>query len=141
MDTDGLGWFARLRERLNTGLGKLAALTAALLILGGSVVFFVTRKGGSQQHVNRIVAGGKTVTFLCGACGESGQTHIAWGEPFPVPCPKCGKRQAVSAFKCFGCKQTIAARSDPLWNCPRCNHLYDNRLKIEGEIPERVEKK
>ena len=118
-----------LREWMNTGAGKWLTIVLCLLLIGGAVAFWVLRPSKQEGAARAIMANGLDATILCKACGHTGQQRVAWDTKFPVPCPKCGKVEAVVGFRCAGCRRIIERRPELVYRCPHadCRYLYDKR--------------
>jgi len=129
MDEESLAH--RVREILNTGGARIVLGLVAL----GVIVFAVVRFVGSDELEGRrraIRERGRRVYYVCKACEATGEARVGYDEPFPIVCPKCGRREAVMGFKCVGCGRIIEKRSEPVYRCPHCGKVYDNRA---GRVP------
>ncbi len=124
----GENLLSRLREWMNTGLGRWTAITAAVVVLGVAALVFLRDSTGVRADAIR--AKGRDVLFYCRACQATGQVHIAWDEKFPLECPQCHERQAVPGFRCGKCRRIIEVKSDLVYRCPYpdCRFLYDKRI-------------
>ena len=78
--------------------------------------------------------------YICTKCGASDKVRFTFGRgermevssKFPIDCPKCGaSKAAVHAVVCIGCGKPFPASSAPVFSCPHCKKVYDNRLQPE----------
>jgi len=117
----------RIRNWINTGVGRWVAIGLAAVVIVVAVVALVFG-GGSGARVQEIRGRGRRVLYICKACGATGETRIAYETKFPIGCPTCGKNVAALAFKCVKCGKIIESVQAPYFRCPHCRHIYDNRL-------------
>ncbi len=117
--------FSRLREWMSTAAGRWAAIALVLLAVGGAAAMFFSGSGGEADDIR---SGGRRYLYYCRQCQATGEIRLAWDAKFPVNCPKCGKREAVIGFRCSKCGRIIEDRRDPVFECPHCHQVYDNRL-------------
>jgi len=61
--------------------------------------------------------------------------RIGYDDKFPVKCPQCDEAAAVGALKCTKCGRIIEARDEPVYRCPHCGFVYDNRLSGRAPPP------
>ncbi len=121
----------RARSALNTRAARVIVMILAL----GATVFAVThfiRTDELERRRRAIRNRGRKVLYVCKACKATGTTRVAYDEPFPIRCPKCGRKEAVMGFTCVGCGRIIEKRSEPVYRCPHCGTVYDNRA---GQAP------
>jgi Zn finger protein HypA/HybF involved in hydrogenase expression len=130
-DSDGA--IARFREWINVGAGRWIALLASLGLVTFAVLYFALRDETSDRR-DDILGQGRKVLFYCRNCKETGTLEgVPFNAEFPLPCPKCGQKEAVVAFKCVRCGRIIEKKSEPVYRCPHCNFVYDNRITGGGE--------
>ena len=125
---DDEGRLQRVRRFINTGPGRVAVIVLVVAAVAIAIGRAVGGKTATQRQAAAIRARGLNVLYYCRACKKTGKTHKAFSEPFPIVCPHCGRREAVAAFVCAGCKRVIEAKDAPLFRCPHCQHTYDQRL-------------
>jgi len=128
-------WFFRARGWLNGPGGRWVAVGVVVAALATAAFVFLRDTTG--READEIRSRGRAVLYYCTACGAAGQTRIGYEEDFPVVCPKCGKRQAVMAFRCVKCGRIIQKRNEVVYRCPHpdCRFLYDNRVGPRGPVP------
>jgi len=127
------GAMFRVREFLNSALGRVVVIGALVLILAGGA--FRILRDSTQIEADQIRAQGRNVLYYCSTCGAGGEIHVAFDATFPMDCPKPGcDGKAVRAFRCANpkCRQIIAAEDRPVYSCPHCGYVYDNRLTPAG---------
>ena len=130
--------FNRFREWMNEGAGKwVFGLGGAAAVLVAMTVFL---SGSDNDRADDIRGRGLLAQYLCTQCGNSDKLRVVFGagEPvdfaskFPVDCPKCAAAgAAVLAFNCNGCGKPMAQPAKPLFKCPHCQRVYDNRMPPE----------
>lgn len=128
-DQDELGHVGRLREWMNTGMGRCVTVGACLAAMAGAAALVVLRPSNQTKSV--IVARGRDVAYFCKACQRSGQAHIDYDDGFPIVCPQCRQKQAVMGITCPRCRNIIEKKSDPVYACPHCQFVYDKRIRAE----------
>jgi len=102
------------------------ALAAAILLAAGGLG--TTGCSSEAEKARSIRKKGRGTFYVCKSCGASGKTRIGYDDKFPVKCPQCGEVAAVGALKCTKCGRIIEARDEPVYRCPHCGFVYDNRL-------------
>ncbi len=124
---------ARLRGWINVGTGRWLAVLGSLGLVTFAVLYFALRDETSDQRKD-ILSRGRDVLFYCRNCEETGTLEaVPFDAEFPLVCPKCKQRQAVVAFKCVRCGRIIEKQSAPVYRCPHCKFVYDNRITGGGE--------
>ncbi len=124
---------ARFRGWMNAGAGRWIAVLGSLGLVTFAVLYFALRDDTSGRR-EAIVDRGRKVLFHCRECKETGTLEgVSYEAKFPLPCPKCGRRQAVVGFKCVRCGRIIEKQSAPVYPCPHCKFVYDNRPAGAGE--------
>jgi len=129
---DDEGRLERVRRFINTGPGRVAVIVLAGVAVAIAIGRALGGKTATQRQAAAIRARGLNVLYYCRACKKTGKTHKAFDEPFPIVCPHCGRREAVAAFVCVGCKRIIEAKDAPIFRCRHCRYLYDQRLLAPG---------
>jgi len=104
---------------------RLALAAAALLAAGGLAATGCSSEAGSAKSIRKK---GRSTFYICKSCGASGKMRIGYDDKFPVKCPQCDEAAAVGALKCTRCGRIIEALDEPVYRCPHCGFVYDNRL-------------
>ncbi|KKL59331.1 hypothetical protein LCGC14_2216420 [marine sediment metagenome] len=117
--------FWRLREWINTGIGRIVIIVITLALVAGAAIVATMSVTSPEKDAEETHARGAVTLYLCKACGATGKTHKETEAKFPLECPQCKKRKAVAAFKCFRCEKTIEAVYAPLFRCRHCKYVYD----------------
>jgi len=123
---------ARLRDWINTDTGRIVVAVTAAAAVVLAIVVAVASRTYTQKEAAKVRARGLNVLYVCKACGASGQAHKAFDKKFPIKCPKCGKKEAVAAFRCVNCKEITEAIDAPVFECTHCGYEYDQRLLMPG---------
>ena len=120
---------SRLRDWMNTGPGRWAAVGVILVLVAAAAAVFL--RDSTEADADAIRAKGRKILYYCTSCKETGEARIGWGDEFPLSCPHCGKRTAVTAFRCVKCRNVIQKKDDLVYPCPRCGFVYDKRIAPE----------
>lgn len=118
-----MGFFARLRERTNSGPGRLVAIFLALTVIAAAVMLMV-RAGGGDSKLDAIRAHGRDADLICKSTGKSGRASVPFDAQPPYACPWCGKKDAMPALLCAGCKKLIENHVNTTWKCPNCGQEH-----------------
>jgi len=136
---EGESLLHRLRERTNTGAGRWVTAVLALAAMALAVVYFLRDTEADRRQAIRAMP--KNMLFYCRACKGTGRARVPSGQKYPMACPLCGRKEAVPGFRCVGrigtdpasgkpvsCGKIIEKKSDPVYTCPHCGKVYDNRV-------------
>ena len=103
------------------------ALAAAMILLAAGGLP-TTGCSSEAEQARTIRKKGRNTFYVCKSCGASGKTRIGYDDKFPIRCPQCDQVAAVGGLKCTRCSRFIEAQNKPVYTCPHCQFVYDNRL-------------
>ena len=114
-------------------------VAVALVPIALAAVHFLRDPGADRRRA--ILAMPKNIVFYCRACKGTGRARVPSDQKYPMVCPLCGRKEAVPGFRCVGvrgvdpatgkgipCGKIIERKSDPVYTCPHCGKVYDNRI-------------